>query len=234
MPMPRRSILAVTLLAAALTAGCMPLPPTAQTPTEPDPVDQPPIPTDVPEPSEPITQPTTEPDPDPQPTQLPGGELPTELSLEQQLPEGFVSGWATSIPNDTERFEPLDDNDFPAGPTISVHDTQEGCLLWAYNSLFDAGVDDLTDTTLALMEVTSQSSGSELTFDTLDFGPNPTQGITVEFAVLESTDDRGTWAVRVYGSIASAQYVQAVCETPEQELDYLEMVADGLLVPDFV
>lgn len=153
------------------------------------------------------------------------GELPETLDFNVALEPGTLAGWETSIITDPA-FEVQPDSDFPAGPVISVVETETGCAFWAYQGLPDG--DDTDERASSEATLTTLVGETPEEMDLFDIGPSASQGVTVVFlsTVLEDTTTGEVQAffARNFQSSGSTSSIIATCSAEAGGLEHIDEV----------
>lgn len=137
------------------------------------------------------------------------------------------------MPPIRSQYEELEDNDFPAGPTLLLEDTETACQIYA-NTVEGvvAPDDDVASTGVLAMVIDADESTLETS--TLDFDPDLMSTTTVTFVTATSANGDGTFAVGNHGTLGIAQIAGVNCDDDADEPPYLEDLASGMLFPSFL
>lgn len=191
----------------------------------------PPLPTSAPvEPSSPPVSEgpveTAEAPPTTDPSSAPTGDIPALVALGTELPQGTLAGWETSITT-AEGFEVQPDSTFPAGPTISVVETETGCTFWAFQGTQDVNVTDETESSAATLGILSNSSPDDWEADVFTLEASASQGAEVEMlSIIQDSDDGSgeAWFARNFQAGGTTSSIMAECPAGAGGVDHIDEV----------
>lgn len=169
---------------------------------------------------------TAEAPPTSESSSAPTGDLPALVEIGAELPPGALAGWETSLLT-AEGFEVQPDSTFPAGPTISVIETETGCSFWAFQGEQDTDVPDEQSSSEFTLGVLSDSSPDAWDADTFNLDASASQGTAVTMLSISQDNDDGSgqaWFARNFQSGGTTSSIIAQCPAAAGGVDHIDDV----------